>query len=170
MRELLWYGGYQEGWALYVEFLAYDYAAQLLQEYGQQEAALGAQLEKHNRSMQLSLYCLLDILIHYEGASYSQIAKVLERFVYTDSAAIKSLYHYIVQEPCNYLKYYLGYLEILDLQQKAKSLWGSAYSDYNFHCFYLDSGPSDFLSLQERLEASTPPSYSPDTPDPKGVS
>ncbi len=170
VRELLWYGGYQEGWALYVEFLAYDYAAQLLQEYGQQEAALGAQLEKHNRSMQLSLYCLLDILIHYEGASYSQIAKVLERFGYTDSAAIKSLYHYIVQEPCNYLKYYLGYLEILDLQQKAKSLWGSAYSDYNFHCFYLDSGPSGFRSLEEGRGASPPPSVAPDTPDPKGVS
>lgn len=170
VRELLWYGGYQEGWALYVEFLSYDYASQLLQEYGQEEAALAAQLEKHNRSMQLSLYSLLDILIHYEGASYSQIAKVLERFGYTDSDAVKSLYHYIVQEPCNYLKYYLGYLEILDLQQKAKTLWGSAYSDYRFHSFYLDSGPSDFLSLQERLEASTPPSCSPDTPDPREVS
>ena len=41
----------------------------------------------------------------------------------------------------------------MDLQEKAKSLWGNDYSDYRFHCFYLDCGPSDFLSLQERLAA-----------------
>lgn len=169
-RELLWYGGYQEGWALYVEYLSYDYASQLLQEYGQGTAALNAQLEKHNRSLQLSLYCLIDILIHYEGASYSHIAKVLENFGYTDSESIKSLYNYIVQEPCNYLKYYLGYLEILSLQERAKELWGETYTDYRFHTFYLDCGPSDFTSLRERLEGSTPPSYSQGTHDPTGVS
>lgn len=151
-RELLWYGGYQEGWALYVEFLSYDYAADLLREYGQETAAWGARLECHNRSLQLCLYSLMDILIHHEGASYNQIAKMLENFGFTDSASIKSLYHYIVQEPCTYLKYYLGYLEILSLQEKARELWGEEYTDYRFHTFYLDCGPSDFLSLQERLE------------------
>ncbi len=170
VRELLWYGGYQEGWALYVEFLSYDYASLLLQEYGQDTAALSAQLEKHNRSLQLSLYSLLDILIHYEGASYSQIAKVLENFGYEDASAVRSLYNYIVQEPCNYLKYYLGYLEILSLQDTARQLWREAYTDYRFHCFYLDSGPSDFLSLQERLRDSVPPSDSQGTPDPTEVS
>lgn len=153
-RELLWYGGYQEGWALYVEFLAYGYASRLLEEYGQEAAALGAQLEGLNRSMQLCLYSLMDILIHYEGATYNQIAKVLENFGLADSESMKSLYHYIVQEPCNYLKYYLGYLEILSLQEQAKKLWGNEYTDYRFHSFYLDCGPSDFLSLQEKLAAA----------------
>lgn len=151
-RELLWYGGYQEGWALYVELLSYDYAADLLREYGQETAALEAVLEKHNRSLQLCLYSLMDILIHYEGASYNQIAKMLENFGFADSGSIKSLYHYIIQEPCTYLKYYLGYLEILSLREKAEEVWGSEYTDYRFHTFYLDCGPSDFLSLQERLE------------------
>jgi len=155
VRELLWYGGYQEGWALYVEFLAYDYASELLREHGQESEALLAELEKHNRSLQLCLYSLVDIMIHYQGATYSQVAKVLEGFGITDSASIKSVYHYIVQEPCNYLKYYLGYLEILSLRENARQLWGNAYTDYRFHTFYLDCGPSDFLSLQERLAAET---------------
>lgn len=153
-RELLWYGGYQEGWALYVEFLSYDYASRLLQEYGQETAALGALLEGHNRSMQLCLYSLADILIHYEGATYNQISKILEKFGMTDAEAVAALYNYIVQEPCNYLKYYLGYLEILSLQEQARALWGDEYTDYRFHSFYLDCGPSDFLSLQERLVRS----------------
>ena len=156
-RELLWYGGYQEGWALYVEFLSYGYAAQLLREYGQESAALGALLEGRNRSMQLCLYSLADILIHYEGATYNQISKILENFGLTDTESVRSLYNYIVQEPCNYLKYYLGYLEILALQEQAKALWGDEYTDYRFHSFYLDCGPSDFLSLQERLALSAKP-------------
>lgn len=151
-RQLLWYGGYQEGWALYVEFLSYQYASDLLREDGQETAAVAATLEEHNRSLQLCLYSVIDVLIHHEGATYSQIAKMLESFGITDSASAKAIYYYIIQEPCNYLKYYLGYLEILSLREEAKTLWGEAYTDYRFHSFYLDCGPSDFTSLQERLE------------------
>ena len=155
-RELLWYGGYQEGWALYVEFRAYDYAALLLLDDGQTEAAVIAQLEADNRSLQLCLYSLIDIMIHYDNASCSQIAKVLEKFGVADAADAASIYNYIVQSPCNYLKYYLGYLEILSLQENARQLWGAEYTDYRFHQFYLDCGPSDFLSLQECLETWDP--------------
>ncbi len=155
VRELLWYGGYLEGWALYVELLSNDYAAALLREHGQENAAVIAQLEGHNRSLQICLYSMLDIMIHYQGAAYDQIAKILQNFGITDSLSHQSIYNYIVQEPCNYLKYYLGYLEILSLQENARILWGNAYTDYRFHCFYLDCGPSDFLSLQERLAAAS---------------
>lgn len=153
--ELLWYGGYLEGWALYVEFLSYDYASAVLQESGRAQDALCAQIEKHNRSLQLCLYSLLDIMIHYEDASYSQVAKMLEGFGITDSTSIKSVYNYIAQEPCNYLKYYLGYLEILSLKEKAEALWGDAYTNYRFHSFFLDNGPADFKSLEERLQLSS---------------
>lgn len=151
VKELLWYGGYLEGWALYVEFMSYDYAAALLQENNRGQDALFVQAEKHNRSLQLCLYSLLDIMIHYENASFNQVAKVLEKFGIEDTASAKAIYTYIAQEPCNYLKYYLGYLEILSLREEAQSLWGDAYSDYRFHCFYLDNGPADFLSLNELL-------------------
>lgn len=160
VRQLLWYGGYLEGWALYVEFQSYDYASQLMQEQNRGADAVFVELEKHNRSMQLCLYSLLDIMIHYEGASYSQVAKVLEGFGITDSDSCRSLYTYIAQNPCNYLKYYLGYLEILSLKEQATQLWGTDYSDYRFHCFFLDCGPSDFLSMQERLAEDDHPSSS----------
>lgn len=151
VKELIWYGGYLEGWAVYVEFLSYDYASALLQEDNLDEDAVLVQIEKHNRSLQLCLYSLLDIMIHYENASFSKIAKVLENFGITDSSSATAIYSYIAQEPCNYLKYYLGYLEILSLQEEARALWGDSYTDYNFHCFYLDNGPADFLSLKEQL-------------------
>lgn len=154
--KLIWYGGYLEGWAVYVEFLAYDYASDLLQESGLPEDAVLVQIEKHNRSLQLCLYSLLDIMIHYENASLHKITKVLENFGIQDSASANTIYNYIALEPCNYPKYYLGYLEILALQEKARALWGDAYTDYDFHAFYLDSGPADFLSLEEQLERRKP--------------
>lgn len=150
-RELLWYGGYQEGWAVYVEFHAYEYAAELLSENGQEMAALTARLEAHNRSLQLCLYSLMDIMIHYENATIDQIAEMLRKFGIQNTDTAQSIYNYIVQSPCNYPKYYLGYLEILSLREKAQELWGADYTDYRFHLFFLDSGPSDFLSLGERL-------------------
>lgn len=156
VRQLLWYGGYQEGWALYVEFLSFDYASALLEENGRSQDALCVQLEKHNRSLQLCLYSLLDIMIHDQGASFRQVAEVLENFGITQVSSIKAIYAYIAEEPCNYLKYYLGYLEILSLQQEAMAQWGDSYSDYAFHTFFLDCGPSDFTSLKERLLETTP--------------
>lgn len=156
VRQLLSYGGYLEGWALYVEFISYDYAVDIYREQGLAKEAVLAGLESHSRSLQLCLYSLLDIMIHYENASYNQVAETLKKFGISNSASVKAIYTYITEEPCNYLKYYLGYLELLELKESAKSLWGEDYSDYRFHTFYLECGPSDFTSLQERLSETVP--------------
>lgn len=157
VRQLLWYGGYLEGWALYVEFGSFDYASRMMNEQGRPELAACIQLEKHNRSLQLCLYSLLDIMIHYDGASFEQAAKVMSAFGIKNESSARAVYRYIAEEPCNYPKYYIGYLEILSLKEEAQKLWGGQYTDYAFHTFFLDCGPSDFISLRERLEEQPAP-------------
>lgn len=157
IRQILWHGGYQEGWALYVELLSYDYAAALAREKGLEDAALAYELEKHNRSMQLCLYSILDLSIHYDNAPYEQVCRVLQNFGITDPDTARSVYDYIAEEPAVYLKYYLGYLEVLTLKEKARALWGEDYSDLRFHRFYLECGSSDFATLEEWLEYAVPP-------------
>ncbi len=152
VRQLLSYGGYQEGWALYVEFIAYDYACDLLGESGQPEATWYIQAEKTNRSLLLCLYSLLDLMVHYDGADCGQIAAVLNNFGISDPEAAQAIYTYIAEEPANYPQYYVGYLEILELKQKARTLWGTDYTDLRFHTFFLNMGPSDFTSLEDALE------------------
>lgn len=154
VRQLLNYGGYQEGWALYVEFIAYDYACNLLGECGHQEAAWYIQAEKANRSLLLCLYSLLDLMIHYEGAECEQIAAVLNNFGISDLGAAQAVYTYIAEEPANYLQYYIGYLEILALKEKALVQWGADYTDLRFHTFFLNKGPSDFSSLADALKSA----------------
>ncbi len=152
VRELLWYGGYLEGWALYVEFLSYDYASQLYAEQKNELLSAAVQLTKYNRSLLLGLYSLLDIMIHYENADLQQVSAFLTNFGITDKTAVSSLYEYIVEEPTNYLKYYLGYLEILALREQAQKLWGDAYTDLDFHTYLLESGPADFTTLEKALQ------------------
>ncbi len=153
-KALLWYGGYLEGWALYVEFLSYDYAAELLQSEHRLADSKCVEMEKHNRSMQLCLYALLDYLIHYENASPADMLPYLEPFGITDPAMIQEIYACIVEDPCNYPMYYLGYLEICELKAAATQVWGNSYSDYRFHSFLLENGPADFPSLENKLQES----------------
>ena len=149
--QLLWYGGYLEGWALYVEFIAYDYAADMLTREHRLADALCVELEKHNRSMQLCLYSLLDYVIHYENATPGELIPYLEPFGVTDMESIQAIYQYLVEDPCNYPQYYLGYLEICNLKEVAVAKWGQSYTDYRFHSFLLEQGPADFTTLQQLL-------------------
>ncbi|MCM1263416.1 MAG: DUF885 domain-containing protein [Butyrivibrio sp.] len=150
LRNILNYGGYIEGWAMYVELNSYDYAINLTKDiYPETEYLYTA--EKLNRQIQLCLYSLLDIIIHYEGASYERVKAILSAIGFTEEESIRSIYEYIIEEPCNYLKYYLGYLEIEELKQQAQSLWGDSYTPYRFHTFILDNGPADFRTLGRLL-------------------
>ncbi|MBO4292139.1 MAG: DUF885 domain-containing protein [Lachnospiraceae bacterium] len=151
LRQLLGSSGYLEGWALYAELLSYDYAALILSQQGRPLDTICVRIEKYSRSIQLCLYSLLDLMIHYDGMSPEQIADFLEPFRITDPDTVSSLYRYICQAPCNYPKYYLGYLEILNLKQKARGLWAESYSEIRFHKFLLENGPADFTALNELL-------------------
>lgn len=153
---VLYFGGYVEGWAYYVENLSYEYAKESLPENAEKEL-LTTYFEvcRLNRNLQICLYSLLDIAIHYDGMTYPEAKTILNRFGIVDEATTKNIYEYIVEEPANYLKYFVGYLEILECKQKAKELWGSDYTDLKFHTFFLESGPTSFPLLQEKLKNST---------------
>lgn len=150
LRSILYYGGYIEGWAMYVELNSYDYAIRMTKEAHPETESL-YMAEKLNRQIQLCLYSLLDIIIHYEGASYEKVCEILSAIGFTEEESIRAIYEYIIEEPCNYLKYYLGYLEIEALKTQAEELWGDAYTPYRFHTFLLNNGPADFRTLDRLL-------------------
>lgn len=152
LRRILHYGGYVEGWALYVEDLSYRYAKELLPDNS--DYAAYCELCRLNRNVQLCLFSLLDIAIHYDGATLKQVQAILQSIGITDTASALSVYQYIVEEPATYPKYYVGFLEFQTLKRKAQDLWGSDFSDLRFHRLVLETGPCDFEGLEERLIAS----------------
>lgn len=153
LRSILNYSGYVEGWALYTELLSYEYAADLLaEETGKEDYRLLYELYCMERRASLSMLALLDVGIHYYGLDFERTKELLASHGITDEKTAREVYEYIVEEPTNYPKYYWGYLEILSLKETAKEQMGEYYSDYAFHQFFLECGPSDFSTLSKKLK------------------
>lgn len=167
LRNVLYYGGYVEGWAMYAELSSYDYAINLAGN-NYPEAASYYLACRLDRQIQLCLYSLLDIAIHYDGATPEDVQEILASFGSTDADTVAAIYAYIAEEPCNYPKYYLGYLEITELKKKAAEVWyrdnqttaariSDIYNDPDFllyfHRFLLENGPADFKTLSGLLSS-----------------
>ena len=155
VRNIMNYGGYIEGWALYTELYSFDYASKLLSKNTDKKSYDTLfTIYADERKAQLSLLSLLDIAIHYYGIKYDRVKEILNSYGISDETQIKDIYENIVEEPTTYPKYYWGYLEIMRLKDNARKYWGSSYSDYRFHQFFLQAGPSDFESLNSKLVKS----------------
>lgn len=158
-RELLSYGGYVEGWAYYTEQLSYEYAAQLLDGADSDSAAsLLCRLVSLQRDLQINLFSLLDISLHYYGASRQDVIRSLESFGLPEQTALR-IYDYLRTSPVVYLKYYVGYLEMTALRERARALWGKDFSLERFHRFVLEAGPSDFPNLTKKLKGAKAPLF-----------
>lgn len=140
IRHLLGMSGYVEGWATYVETYAYSYA--------DQDPDL-SRLQWLNRSLNLCILSLLDTGIHYDGWSRETAAEFLSGFGITDSAAQQEIFQVIVEDPANYLKYYMGYLHFLDLREDCKKEMGEHFDIRKFHQKILEIGPCQFPILEK---------------------
>lgn len=143
VRNLLYYGGYTEGWATYVEMISYQYA--------DVDANVSSFLQ-NNQSALLSLYASTDLGIHYDGWSREETADFWRDYGITDKSTLNWIYEYIVGEPGSYLKYYVGYLEFLELKEYAMETFGRDYNDIAFHQALLDIGPAPFAIIEEYLD------------------
>ena len=152
IRHVMNYGGYVEGWAIYCEFYSYDYAAKLYPEDLQEFYSLWHKLLVCDKKLQLAILSILDINLHYYDDSLETAKDILNRYGIVEEETIQEIHRYVLEEPGNYLKYYMGYLLLMDIKEKARTLMGSAFSDLKFHKFILHAGPSDFENLEKRLK------------------
>lgn len=148
IRELLSCSGYIEGWATYVESLAYGYSSPFL--------AIDQDIMDFlclNRSISLCLYSILDLGIHYQGWNMDTTADTLAVFGITDQETCQEIFQYIIENPANYLKYYLGYLNFISLKDTVQTETGSSFNLKEFHKNLLDIGPAPFPVVEKYLLA-----------------
>ena len=105
----------------------------------------------YNQSALLSLYATVDMGIHYDGWDLEDVTKFFESYGVRDETAIQNIYDLIIGEPAHYLKYYIGYLEFLELKKDMKTAWGENYTDLEFHKKIVEAGPMPFYILREYL-------------------
>ena len=150
IRNLLCTSGFTEGWATYIEPYAYQYAADYIQDPSATELARISWL---NRSINLCMYSLLDIEIHYNGWTQAEAASFLKAFGIEDSAVVSEIYQYILETPGNYLKYYWGYLSLLDLRTSEQNRLGQDFDLKAFHSQVLKIGGVQFPVLEKYIDA-----------------
>ena len=142
IRHLLDCGGYTEGWATYSEMLSYYFAPIKKTQ---------ATLMQKNSSILLGLYALADMGIHYDGWSLLDTTTFFRGYGITDTKAIEEIYQLILSDPANYLKYYIGYVEFLELKKEAMTLWGKEFTQERFHKAVLDMGPAPFDLIRKYI-------------------
>lgn len=138
---LLNYPGYTEGWATYTEMQAFYYAGL--------DPDL-ASLLQHNQAATLSLYATADIGIHYFGWEKEKNAAFWSEYGVDDTATVKRITDLILEEPGNYLKYYVGYLKFRQMREQF-ALENKSFSVSAFHEAILRTGPSPFSVLEETV-------------------
>ena len=138
---LLNYPGYTEGWATYTEMQSFYYAGL--------DPDL-ASLLQHNQAATLSLYATADIGIHYFGWEKEKNAAFWSEYGVDDTATIKRITDLILEEPGNYLKYYVGYLKFRQMREQL-ALENKSFSVSAFHEAILRTGPSPFSVLEETV-------------------
>ncbi len=143
IRQLISFGGYVEGWATYVEHSSYYWA-------GLDEDV--ASLLEQNLSIVLCIYSRVDVGINYEGWDLAQTTQYLNTCGITDDKVIYDVYKSMIEEPANYLKYCLGFLEFTELKNKASESLGSKFILKDFNEFLLKTGPAQFYVIDKYLD------------------
>ncbi|MBE5881410.1 MAG: DUF885 domain-containing protein [Lachnospiraceae bacterium] len=145
LRYCMDFPGYSEGWALYIELLSFSYA---------EGDKTYLELLRLSREIQLCLLSILDIRIHNDGATVSDITPYLARIGIKEPEVVENVYSYLVNEPGTYLKYYVGYLELLECKELYRKKCMSedvTYSELDFHTFFLDHGPDSYTNIRRAL-------------------
>lgn len=142
IRSMMDFGGYVEGWATYAEMGSY-YLTPLSKEQ--------ATLLQKNNSIILGLYALADMGIHYEGWSRMDTVAFFKTYGITDAQTVEDIYELIIGSPGNYLKYYIGYVEFLELKKEWAKETGDEFSQKEFHEAVLGAGPAPFAIVEDYM-------------------
>ena len=137
-------GGFNEGYATYVELLSLDY----LESTGIPASVLD--MERLNVEMTNCLVTIMDIAINYEGMSREQFREEFSSVF--DPAFLDEYYDLMRLEPTAYLAYYVGWMKLEELRADAEKQLGDAFTDLDFHTALLQSGSVPYSIVERNVE------------------
>ena len=144
IRSVMDFGGYQEGWATYVEMMSFEY-------YDKYEDPSYAYFEEINHKLNLLVSARVEIGVNYEGWTVEDTEKYLTENGFNPEVA-KDIMDYVVAEPANYQMYCTGWLEFEELKEHAKEELGDKFDEKEFHKAVLDAGPCQFYVLRKEVD------------------
>lgn len=149
IRQLLSFIGYSEGWAFYVENLSYKYL-----DFGEYNSIKDeiCRIYTINNELNYIVASLADLYVNYEGYDRKKLQEYLQSFQLPAKNSDK-IFETVIQDPTIYLKYYTGYMEIVNLKTKCMNQLGKNFDLQAFHKVILDAGPCPFSLLEEKIDS-----------------
>ena len=133
IQYFLGYLGFTEGWATYVE-------QQSLQFLNVKKNVIAAYQLNSEISNMYTL--LMDISIHYDGLSLNEFKNTYGDMFESDS--LESIYNQLADNPGVFMSYYYGYLQIVNLKEKAKNELKDDFDIVKFNNALLKYGSLNF--------------------------
>lgn len=138
LRRILCYTAYAEGWALYVEKLAYEHNF-----YSSSYAKIGHLQDELLRAVRL----VVDTGIHHKRWSREKAIEYMQKVTgYNHDSVVTEIERYFVL-PGQACSYKIGQLKILELRKRAQEMLGMAFDIREFHDVILKAAsvPLDIL-------------------------
>lgn len=143
LRKLVGYTAYIEGWALYVERLAYEQGF-----FSSRFAQLGYWLSDLLRAARL----VIDTGIHKKQWTREQAVEYMVKNTgYPKGTVVSEVDRYFVY-PGQACSYKIGQLKILELRQRAKDVLGEKFDIREFHNIVLKLGAAPLAILEEVVD------------------
>ncbi|MFV0395051.1 MAG: DUF885 domain-containing protein [Coprobacillaceae bacterium] len=147
-RYLLSCKGYAEGWATYIEGQAHWFT----QEDNEDILEVYEDYQKLNHAMMAKW----DININYHGMTREEFKAEIESMygegVLTDEE-LYDQYNILLENPTNYLMYFVNGLYMDELYNKAEEELGKDFDQVEFHEVILDIGSVSMTLLTEKVDA-----------------
>lgn len=140
IRQIMSFPGYTEGWATYVEQSAYKLDNGLSPEMGQLLSA--------NYMASLGLSAYLDVCINYLDWDVEQVTDFLSNYYDQPEEVAESIFHTMIETPANYLSYYVGCMEFMNMRKTAEKQLGDQFDEKEFHTFLMNLGTAPFDVIQ----------------------
>ncbi|MDO4975795.1 MAG: DUF885 family protein [Eubacteriales bacterium] len=138
--------GFNEGWGTYAEYYSYDFLA--IKDMDEKTSNQVKSLLKANHLLNLNISCMADIMVNYLGYDVKDLTKYMKSLNIEENAS-EQIYHYVVENPCSYLKYGIGYYEFMELLQSEKK--NPSFSMLDFHTKILSYGSCPFDLLRTMM-------------------
>lgn len=143
LRNVLNFGGYTEGWATYVEIQSYELA-----NFNNEPLV---ELSQVYSEITLAIPTIIDIGVNYDGWNLDDTKKYITSLGYDESIA-EPIYKSVIEEPANYLQYYIGYLEFDNLKDYASNKLKDNFNLKEFNKTLLDVGPAPFTIVKDKVD------------------
>ncbi len=146
IRRYLDFIGYTEGWAVYSSYLSFV-MAELGYEY------LPSVLFYETNSYFLE-YSLIDIMTNYYGYSVDKMYDYFDEnsLLVVERDEIEAIRGFMLEMPCSYTPYGLGYSEIIKLREDVKLKMKDNFDLVDFNESLLINGPMPFNILETYVD------------------